>query len=193
MNIANNTCLDTHADGSCTTAPPAALRAVPNWRPLRDEDWLGCFAAGTCAARGAAASCTGRLLYNSICLPAEWPPRRDLDQAQHYPSEPPYAADCDASATTLCRPPVIDVTVGRQIFVDDWLVDNSASSGWRRVFHQANVSTAPVLVPDQPWEKGCAKAYSGGAFWDPDASSYKIWYSYVNYVAPNNFFNESPS
>lgn len=52
VSITNNTC-DTagtsHADGGCTTSPPAGaeLSAAPtSWRPHRDEDWLGCFAVG---------------------------------------------------------------------------------------------------------------------------------------------------
>ena len=77
-----------------------------------------------------------RLLYNGICLPAKWPPHRP-----HYTGkvvEPPYLAS---------PPPVINVSVGRQLFVDRFLVQGSA--GLRLVYHSAKPHPANPVLPSQ--------------------------------------------
>ena len=86
--------------------------------------------------------CTGDNIatYNGICLPVAFPPRQNYSRdVQH----PPY----------LRRPPpLINITVGRQLFVDDFLVENMSST-IRQTFHTAEYYEGnPVLVPDQPWE-----------------------------------------
>ena len=78
----------------------------------------------------------------------------------------------------LRPPPVIDIHVGRQLFVDDFLVDSM--SGVTRTFHSARYATAdnPVLRPDRPWEGSGALSqalpYSGGVWWDGGVA--KMWY-----------------
>ena len=63
-------------------------------------------------------------MFNGICLPSTWPPRRNLT---HKVTTPPY----------LTSPPaVIDISVGRQLFVDDFLVDTVRSSGLERHWPQ---------------------------------------------------------
>ena len=69
-------------------------------------------------------TCRGELMFNGICLPSPWPPRINLT---HKVTTPPY----------LTAPPaVIDITVGRQLFVDDFLVDSVRSSGLERQWPQ---------------------------------------------------------
>lgn len=124
--------------------------------------------------------CDGQLLYNNICLPKEWPPRGPISKE---PVTPGY----------LTNPPTtINIDIGRQLFVDDFLLDSTQSSDVRRVHHNATYrdETNPVLRPTEPWEGaagkaepgmpfseyGFASAFSGGIWWDPAASIYKMWY-----------------
>jgi hypothetical protein len=109
----------------------------------------------------------GKVLYNGIRLPDEWPPRNE-----HLSSEPP-------EVPYLNSPPgVIPIDVGRQLFVDDFLVE---SSTMRRRFHQADLIQTPVLRPDKWWElhggRGSAMVYSDGVWYDPQDHVYKMWYS----------------
>src|SRR5436309_850568 len=55
-------------------------------------------------------SAVGERLYNGIQLPAAWPPRYSAP----LNTEPPYLAT---------PPSVIPIDVGRQLFVDDFLID----------------------------------------------------------------------
>ena len=97
-----------------------------------------------CAAEPAAAPPTppgaGETLYNGITLPAQWPPRL---------AEPP---DGTAIPSYLSRPPaVIPIDVGRQLFVDDFLIETTTLS---RTFHHPRPhARSPVLRPEAAWEK----------------------------------------
>ena len=108
----------------------------------------------------------GETLYNGIRLPAAWPPRVPLSRE---PMALPY----------LKSPPeVIPIDVGRQLFVDDFLVQETSL---RRVFHRPEAySGNPVLSPDQPWEKQgkspVAMVFSDGVWWDPSAGRFRMWY-----------------
>ena len=63
----------------------------------------------------------GEVLYNGIELPAEWPPH--IVSLPDLPAKPPY----------LVSPPaVIPIDVGRQLFVDDFLVEQTTMT---RRFH----------------------------------------------------------
>ncbi len=105
-------------------------------------------------------------LYNGIRLPAEWPPRIAFN---YEPMDPPY----------LKNPPaVIPIDVGRQLFVDDFLVERT---DLQRAFHTATYHPAtPVLRPDKPWEQEgaspTAMPFSGGIVYDPKDQRYKLWY-----------------
>ena len=106
----------------------------------------------------------GEVLYNGIELPDSWPPRREVSGDEPMPV--PY----------LDEPPaVIPIDVGRQLFVDDFLIE---STTLKRVFHQPQYhSASPVLVPDKPWESGrWAMAFSDGVWYDPEDSLFKMWY-----------------
>jgi hypothetical protein len=123
-----------------------------------------------------AADGSAEVLYNGIRLAAPWPPRlRSLSQ---QPTPPPYLLD---------PPGVIPIDLGRQLFVDDFLIE--ATSLTRR-FHQAEYySNNPILRPTTAWERFDANAervgqlqsptamvFSDGVFYDPADRVYKMWY-----------------
>ena len=120
---------------------------------------------------GEAPACAGQLLENGICLPAVWPPPANFTAELQTP---PY----------LLEPPaVINISRGRQLFVDSFLIaeTNAATS-----FHEGDYAAEnPVLSPDQPWEKtpatatspagGTAMPFSGGSWYFNE--SFHIWYN----------------
>ena len=101
-------------------------------------------------------------LYNNILLP---------DDFASKPSDPrnvPY----------LNSPPeVINVTVGRQLFVDDFLIESTDLSP---EYHKAKKFEGnPVLFPETEWEKegspvACPK--SGAVLYDEKEHLFKMWY-----------------
>ena len=114
----------------------------------------------------------GERLYNGIVLPPVWPPR--VEKLTREPMAPPYLAG---------PPAVIDIDVGRQLFVDDFLIDKTTLT---RTFHRAEMhETNPVLKPDRPWEASTkssghpaptAMVFSDGVWYDPAEKLFKIWY-----------------
>jgi hypothetical protein len=105
---------------------------------------------------GAAA---GQTLHNSIRLPDPWPPRSR--RLSREPVTPPYL---------LAPPAVIPIDLGRQLFVDDFLIE---ATTLRRTFHRAAYHPGnPVLRPDKPWERAgkdpTAMAFSDGVWYDPE-------------------------
>ncbi|MCP4642339.1 MAG: glycosyl hydrolase family 32 [bacterium] len=114
----------------------------------------------------------GEVLCNGIRLPAEWPPRgRDVS---YEPVTVPYLE---------VPPEVISIDVGRQLFVDDFLIE---STDLDRVCHPATYHEAsPVLTPDKPWETKrisqghsapTAMVFSDGVWFDPQDGLFKMWY-----------------
>jgi len=111
-------------------------------------------------------------LYNGIELPKEWPPH--VKELSMDPSLPPYIT---------APPAVIPIDVGRQLFVDDFLIERTTL---KRTFHTATYHPAsPVLVADKPWEeKGKIRDYIGrhampfsdGVWYDAKEKRYKMWY-----------------
>src|SRR5688572_5035126 len=74
---------------------------------------LGCLLLAAASSLPAVAQTTGEVLYNGITMPAVWPPKSLPTQAYRVPSY-------------LTTPPsVIPVNVGRQLFVDDFLVEST--------------------------------------------------------------------
>jgi hypothetical protein len=110
----------------------------------------------------------GETLYNGIVLPDEWPPK--FDELTREPMPVPY----------LKNPPaVIIIDVGRQLFVDDFLIEKTTM---KRTFHTPEYHPAnPVIKPDKPWENQrrgwFAAPFSGGAWYDPADKLFKIWYT----------------
>lgn len=88
-----------------------------------------------------AAENDGELLYNGIRLPHDWPPRDDVKAASREVPPVPY----------LNAPPaVIPIDVGRQLFVDDFLIEKTTL---HRTFHHAEKYEGnPILKPETPEE-----------------------------------------
>jgi len=111
----------------------------------------------------------GEVLYNGIRLPESWPPRSVyFDDVSPMPV--PY----------LTHPPqVIPIDLGRQLFVDDFLIEKTDLV---REYHRATKYEGnPVLRPETPMETGnggmaVAAPKSGGVWWDPDKQDFRMWY-----------------
>src|SRR5947208_14462799 len=88
----------------------------------------------------AGSTADGELLYNGIRLSTPWPPpQRTLAPT---PILPPYLAE---------PPRVIAIDVGRQLLVDDFLIEENMLE---RTYHAAEYySGNPVLSPTTAWEK----------------------------------------
>ncbi|HBF14289.1 MAG TPA: hypothetical protein DDW30_01120 [Clostridiales bacterium] len=113
------------------------------------------------------------LLWNGIRLPEEWPPR-DVDPMRESAPDIPYLIPTAEGGT---KPDVIDITVGRQLFVDSFLI---ASTDLKTVYHHAQKYEGnPVLKPGTleeisgSWGVGCS---SGGIWYDMQDGIYKMWY-----------------
>ena len=111
----------------------------------------------------------GQLLYNGIRLPQQWPPAYLVPESRE-PMPVPY----------LDHPPkVIPIDTGRQLFVDDFLIE---STDLTRRFHKAQKYEGnPVLKPQTKLElngdncdAACPK--SGGVWWDPAQKQFRMWY-----------------
>jgi hypothetical protein len=77
-------------------------------------------------------SCQGELLYNGICLPSPWPPNRSF-----VPGALPGLIEPPAPSYLEDPPSVINISVGRQLFVDDFLINTSTLSGVSKQFYAA--------------------------------------------------------
>jgi hypothetical protein len=115
-------------------------------------------------------------LYNGIELPYEWPPRH-LDPKSSEPMPVPYLHH---------QPKTIPVDLGRQLFVDDFLIEKT---DMKRTFHQAKKFEGnPVFKPETPRELGPSKEGEpgeestvflgqGGVFWDPAEKRFNMFYA----------------
>lgn len=138
--------------------------AQPNFSPpknFRPRSFLRFFAfLAFFAAIPSPPTFAAELLPNGITLPTPWPPQRTAADMQSLAPMPvPY----------LTNPPaVIPVNLGRQLFVDDFLIE---SNTLKRTWHPATLhSNNPVLKPDREWEKlggAMAMPFSDGVWLDP--------------------------
>ncbi len=107
-------------------------------------------------------------LYNGIELPDVWPPRFG-DPASAEPMEVPYLKQ---------KPKVIPIDVGRQLFVDSFLIE---STDLKRVFHQAEKFAGnPVFTSETEVEKqrnGVVYLGQGGVFYEPSENLFKMFYT----------------
>lgn len=129
------------------------------------------------------------MLYNGIELPDAWPPNYDGRNFKDFQNGPALRWHAPMPVPYLAQPPaVIPIDVGRQLFVDDFLIENSQL---KRVWHQAEYHPAsPLLEPDQPWEQAAAHAsanvgprampFSDGVWYDPKDGLFKLWYNSIN-------------
>lgn len=146
---------------------------------FREEDVLaGNLVSADARLKVLANKATGpkRILYNGLELPLEWPPRR-LDPGSTEPMPVPY----------LKQPPkTIPIDVGRQLFVDDFLIENTTL---QRTFHSAKKFEGnPVFKADTPHELAAspigergqqAVTYlgHGGLFFDSAEKHFKMFYT----------------
>ncbi|MDF1815541.1 MAG: hypothetical protein P1V20_25310 [Verrucomicrobiales bacterium] len=111
-------------------------------------------------------------LYNGIEIESD---PRDRTNMAAYGEEPlpvPYLEN---------RPEVIPVDVGRQLFVDDFLISETSLT---RSWHKAEKDPrSPVLKPETPLERGeksgnspMAAPFSGGVWYDGSDKLFKAWY-----------------
>ena len=117
----------------------------------------------------------GERLYNGIVLPEVWPPRH-FDPKSDEPMPVPYLEH---------RPDIIPIDVGRQLFVDDFLIESSTLT---RVHHRAKkfegnpvfkAETERELGPSVEGEAGEEATTfigQGGMFWDPAEKHFKLFY-----------------
>ena len=115
-------------------------------------------------------------LYNGIELPQEWPPKYPMEIFQRKENPyPPY----------LVSPPdVIHIGVGRELFVDDFLIEKTTC---KRSFHYPEkYSGNPILAPETPLElqpPSFAGPKSGGVWFDYQKKIYRMWYE-ASFLGP---------
>ena len=111
----------------------------------------------------------GERLYNGIVLLTNWPPRT-VSASDWSPMEVPYLEN---------PPEIIHIDVGRQLFVDDFLI---ATTTLQRVYGMPEKYAGnPVLTPTTALElngdrNDAAVPKSGGLWWDPCEKVFKLWY-----------------
>lgn len=128
-----------------------------------------------CATALCAGAPAQQELYNGIWLDANWPPS-DVKLTPE-PMTVPY----------LKSPPgVIKIGIGRQLFVDDFLIEETTL---KRTYHQPKYYEGnPIIRPDKAWEMQdpapFAGPFSGGVWYDHQASLFKMWYTcgYLTYT-----------
>ena len=116
------------------------------------------------------------VLYNGVVLAKNVTDRSEMAAYRDYPLPVPYLEN---------PPKTIPVDVGRQLFVDDFLIENTTMT---RTWHKAQKDArGPVLWPETPLEKGqlsgrgsptepMAAPFSGGVWYDGRDGLYKCWY-----------------
>lgn len=118
-----------------------------------------------------AGSVTAETLYNGIVLPEVWPPATSTT-ADAGPQPVPYLRLENIPAT-------IPIDVGRQLFVDDFLIE---LTDLKRVYHHPRKYEGnPVLKPETPWEintpgNAIALPKGGGLWWDARRKVFRLWY-----------------
>jgi len=109
------------------------------------------------------------VLYNGIELPEEWPPR-DIEMNCREPMPVPYLEN---------RPAVVPIDIGRQLFVDDFLVEKSSL---KRVWHRpVKYEGNPVLKPERDYEGNRTTLKCSPVIFDPADKLFKVWYMTGNH------------
>ncbi len=103
---------------------------------------------------------SAEVLHNGIAMPAAWPPQQLPTQAYRVPSY-------------LTAPPaVIPINVGRQLFVDDFLIENTTLT--RTQHRPVPYSGNPVLRTSLNGD--VSMPFSDGVWFDPADRLFKMWY-----------------
>ena len=130
--------------------------------------WFKCPAwCGIIIAASALSAVAGETLFNGITLPDPWPP--NIKKLTREPMQVLYLEN---------PPEVIPIDVGRQLFVDDYLIEYTTL---KRRYHRPKYHPGnPILKPDKRWEcEDAARAaapFSDGVFYDPKDKLFKMWY-----------------
>ena len=117
-------------------------------------------------------------LYNGIVLPEQWPPHTEKPSC-FQPMRVPYLET---------PPPAIPIDVGRQLFVDDFLIEESYLA---RAFHRPVKDPGnPVFFPQTEHERNESQPPTtipkcGGICYDERDAWFKMWYmaSYLGAMA----------
>jgi len=117
------------------------------------------------------------VLYNGITAT----PRQPADFTHTQPQPVPYLES---------PPEVVDISLGRQLFVDDFFLDFKNTHMAREFHHPVKYPGNPILFPQSPEETApefpaCAIAKSGGVWYDDLDQTFKMWYmtGYLGYAA----------
>lgn len=107
-------------------------------------------------------------LYNNLRLSDVWPPE-NKEETLDKPLNVPYKNS---------RPEVVNISIGRQLFVDDFLIEKN---NLKREFHQPVIMDQPIFEPKTPLELNdgycsCACPFSDGIFYDDRNKKFKMWY-----------------
>ncbi len=111
------------------------------------------------------------VLYNGIKLPTTWPPKRS------------YTSDLEKGMTPFyltSKTDVINISVGRQLFVDNFLIENTNMT--RTFYYPKYHPLNPILKADKDWEKinskgsSFAAPFSDGVWYDEKDNKFKMWY-----------------
>ncbi|NLK40018.1 MAG: glycosyl hydrolase family 32 [Clostridiales bacterium] len=142
---------------------------ISNGQTLANQDFKDTF--NDLRATDASSS---KRLYNGIVLPEVWPPN-DVDPLSDESDNIPYLR---YPAEGGYKPDIIDITIGRQLFVDDFLIANTDLT---TVYHKpVQYDGNPVLKPETYYELSAtqpgAGPKSGGVWYDMDEGIYKMWY-----------------
>lgn len=127
-----------------------------------------------------------RLLYNGIYLPEEWPPK-DVSKNFNEEIEAPYLTDISDGGT---HPDVVNIDVGRQLFVDDFLIESTSLTS---TYHYAEIYDGnPIfkaLSHDETnadtFGKALEKGFHlkhGGIWYDEEKHLFEMWYNLGNGV-----------
>ena len=109
------------------------------------------------------------LLDNGVSINEDWPPRYGLNQLGKSMTVPYLKEPIES----------IPINVGRQLFVDDFLIDTNTLV---RNFHSpVAYENNPVIRPDRSWEYteagvGYAAPFSDGIWYDEKDQKFKMWY-----------------
>jgi len=124
-----------------------------------------------------------KILYNGIVLPNVWPPYVAYSSNIYSGMSPSYLN---------IKPEVIDISIGRQLFVDNFLIESTTLT---RQWHQAKYYTNnPVLSPTTAWEMtgnkggGFAAPFSDGVWYDEVDNKFKMWYMAGGATHGDGFF-----
>ncbi|MBR7185387.1 MAG: hypothetical protein IKD37_07245 [Clostridia bacterium] len=104
-----------------------------------------------------------KLLYNGIRLPDVWPPD-NIESGNRSELPVPYLKDADEGGY---HPTVVDIDVGRQLFVDDFLIESTTLTS---THHQA------VKYEGNPLFETKSHVKHGGLFYDAEKGVYELFY-----------------